>query len=207
MSATLLLLADGRLPAGGYAHSGGIEAAVAAGIVRDAGTLAGFLHARLQTSGLNAAALAVLAFEGNPGVDATADARTPSPAQRRTSRDQGRALIRLARRTWPSEAYDGLGPAPHHAVALGAVARVAGLDAHAAALTVAWSSVSGPASAAVRLLGLDPVEVTALQARLSTLVDGVALEATKHPERCPGSPLLDVLAEAHAASTTPLFTS
>ncbi len=33
--ATLLVLADGRLPAGGHAHSGGFEAAVSAARVRD----------------------------------------------------------------------------------------------------------------------------------------------------------------------------
>ncbi|HEX5201072.1 MAG TPA: hypothetical protein VFW27_14175, partial [Actinoplanes sp.] len=32
--ATLLVLADGRLPSGGHAHSGGLEAQVAGGRVR-----------------------------------------------------------------------------------------------------------------------------------------------------------------------------
>ncbi len=34
-TAVLLLLADGRFPGGGSAHSGGLEAAVAAGVVAD----------------------------------------------------------------------------------------------------------------------------------------------------------------------------
>ena len=33
MNSVLLLLADGRFPAGGHAHSSGLEAAVAAGRV------------------------------------------------------------------------------------------------------------------------------------------------------------------------------
>ncbi|MEU5422925.1 urease accessory protein UreF, partial [Streptomyces sp. NPDC020667] len=37
--AALLVLADGRFPAGGHAHSGGAEAAVKAGRVRDAESL------------------------------------------------------------------------------------------------------------------------------------------------------------------------
>ena len=37
--AALLLLADGRFPAGGYAHSGGLEASIAAGRVRDVADL------------------------------------------------------------------------------------------------------------------------------------------------------------------------
>ena len=56
--ATLLVLADGRLPAVGHAHSGGLEAAVAAGRVRDVDGLAGFLRGRLATSGVVAAVFA-----------------------------------------------------------------------------------------------------------------------------------------------------
>ena len=59
--ATLLVLADGRLPAGGHAHSGGLEAAVSAGRVRDVGGLEGFLRGRLATAGVVAAAFAAAA--------------------------------------------------------------------------------------------------------------------------------------------------
>ncbi len=57
----LLLLADGRFPAGGHAHSGGAEAAVKAGRIHDAVTMAAFLTGRLHTTGLTAAALAAAA--------------------------------------------------------------------------------------------------------------------------------------------------
>jgi urease accessory protein len=53
-----LLLADGRFPAGGHAHSGGVEAAVAAGRVVDEATLEDFVVGRLATTGLTEAALA-----------------------------------------------------------------------------------------------------------------------------------------------------
>src|SRR5262250_851608 len=59
--ATLLMLADGRYPAGGHAHSGGLEAAIAAGRVRDLPDLAAFLRGRLSTAGLVAAAFAAAA--------------------------------------------------------------------------------------------------------------------------------------------------
>ena len=61
MNTDLLLLADSRLPAGGHAHSGGVEPAAAAGIVEDLAGLADFLRGRLATSGLVAAALAASA--------------------------------------------------------------------------------------------------------------------------------------------------
>ncbi|MDP9074601.1 MAG: urease accessory protein, partial [Actinomycetota bacterium] len=42
-----LLLADGRFPGGGHAHSGGLEAAVADGSVADLAGLEAFLIGRL----------------------------------------------------------------------------------------------------------------------------------------------------------------
>ncbi|MFE3128878.1 urease accessory protein UreF, partial [Streptomyces hydrogenans] len=48
----LLVLADGRFPAGGHAHSGGAEAAVKAGRIRDAAGLEAFCLGRLHTTGL-----------------------------------------------------------------------------------------------------------------------------------------------------------
>ena len=53
--AALLVLADGRFPAGGHAHSGGVEAAVARGPYHDADSLEAFCRGRLHTAGLVAA--------------------------------------------------------------------------------------------------------------------------------------------------------
>ena len=55
--ATLLILADGRLPSGGHAHSAGLESQVAAGRVRDLGDVGAFLRGKLATAGLVSAAL------------------------------------------------------------------------------------------------------------------------------------------------------
>src|SRR5271167_3611922 len=109
MSAMSLLLADARFPAGGHAHSGGVEPAATAGTVTDLLSLELFLRGRLRTAGLTAAGLAAAACAraGMSSVstwealDAEADARTPSPAQREASRRQGRALLRAARAAWP----------------------------------------------------------------------------------------------------------
>ncbi|MGX5657318.1 urease accessory protein, partial [Geodermatophilus nigrescens] len=64
MTAALLTLADSRLPAGGHTHSGGVEQAIAAGLVRDPASLAAFLLRRLQTAGRVAAGLAGAACRG-----------------------------------------------------------------------------------------------------------------------------------------------
>ncbi len=234
MRADLLLLADSRLPAGGHAHSGGLEPAAAAGVVADLAGLADFLRGRLATSGLVAAALAVAACAriagggGSPGprddmasawvrLDGEADARTPSPAQRAASRAQGRSMLRAVRTAWPSPVLDGLRAAlpagPHHPLVVGAsVAVLGGSPAEAAALC-AYASVTGPASAAVRLLGLDPLAVHHALAELAPLIDEVAAEAASYAGADPAdlpaasAPVLDLLAELHLRSDLRLFES
>ena len=146
--AALLTLADSRLPAGGHTHSGGVEQAIAAGIVHDPGSLTTFLRRRLHTSGAVAAGLAAAACSGGDlrRLDAEADARTPSPALRAASRQQGRGLVRVGRRAWPSPLWDALPAAPHHPVALGVAAAAGGLTARDAAAAAAYLSVRGPAT-------------------------------------------------------------
>jgi urease accessory protein len=208
--ATLLVLADGRLPAGGHAHSGGLEAAAACGAVHDLGTLGAFLGGRLRTAGSVAASLASAAAA--EGADLTrleleADARTPSPAQRAASRRQGRQLARAARTAWPGPLWAGMPSDPHHPIALGAAARAAGLRPADAALVAASASISCPASAAVRLLGLDPLAVTGLLADLAVEVDRVAAAATTGGLSALSAPLLDIGAELHATWEVRLFAS
>jgi urease accessory protein len=211
--ATLLVLADGRLPAGGHAHSAGLEAQVAAGRVRGVGDLHGFLTGKLATTGLVAAAFAAAAArrpERWAELDAGFDARTPSPALRKASRAQGRALLRAGRAMWSLPPSCGGG---HQPVALGVLAAAAGLGPAEAAVAAAHGTVTGPASAAVRLLGLDPYAVHGLLARLAPTCDRIAAQATAHADDpvddlpAAGSPLLDIGAEQHATWEVRLFAS
>jgi urease accessory protein len=210
--ATLLVLADGRLPSGGHAHSGGLEVAVAAGRVHDLSTVESFLRGRLATVGLvNAAFAAAAARPGVPlsTLDTELDARTPSAALRKASRAQGRALLRAGKAMWSVRPVPG-DPGPHHPIALGVIAGAAGLAPERAALVAAYGSLSGPASAAVRLLGLDPYPVHALLARLAQSCEAVAAAAsTVDFEDLPAAsaPLLDITAERHATWEVRLFAS
>jgi len=212
MTAALLTLADSRLPAGGHAHSGGVEQAVAAGVVTDPGTLATFLRRRLATAGAVAAGLAAAACAaaGDAGrlaaLDEEADARTPSPALRTASRQQGRGLVRVGRRAWPSDAWDALPAHPHHPLALGVAAAAGGLTARDAAAAAAYLSVSGPATAAQRLLAMDPLTVAAVTARLAPDIDAVT-ETAVGGLSAATDPLLDLLAEVHAARKDRFFAS
>jgi urease accessory protein len=237
--AALLVLADSRLPAGGHAHSGGLEAAVATGRVDGLAGLDRFLRGRLATAGLVAAAFAAAACArpaAGARLDAGLDARIPSPAARRASRAQGRALLRAGRALWPTtiphltvdpgEIRPGSSASRderlldrreaggwHHPVALGLVAAAAGCTPGQAAVTAAYGAVAGPAGAAVRLLGLDPYRVHALLAALAPACDEVAAAAatTAHQpvDALPaaGAPLLDLYAEAHATWEVRLFAS
>ena len=242
MSTGILLLADARFPAGGHAHSGGLEPAATAGAVTGIASLEVFLRGRLRTAGMVAAGLAAAACaQAEDGrwdeFDAEADARTPSPAQREASRRQGRALLRAARAAWPDAWWlpglaaptvapvpaaasatatvtaTGYRGGPHHAVVLGAAAAAAGCEPAGAARIAAYQSVSGPASAAVRLLALDPMRAAAVLARLAGDVDATA----EHAATCargplaglpyPSAPALDLLAEAHIRAEVRLFES
>ncbi|MFI9172591.1 urease accessory protein UreF [Streptomyces lincolnensis] len=221
--AALLVLADGRFPAGGHAHSGGAEAAVKAGRITGAASLEDFCRGRLHTAGRVAAALAAAAVLGVDPVelDAAADARTPSPALRTAARKLGRQLTRAARATWPSDELDALArefpKGAHQPVVLGLTARAAGLGAMDAAYCAAYESVSGPASATVRLLSLDPFEATGVLARLAPELDRVADRAAEDARRAVGegvdalpaasAPLLEIGAEVHAGWGVRLFAS
>ncbi|MEV2239277.1 urease accessory UreF family protein [Micromonospora sp. NPDC049891] len=224
-STMLLLLADGRFPAGAHAHSAGLEAAVAAGRVTDLATLGEYLRGRLATAGLVAAAFAAAArgaawSAGRAAVlarlDAELDARTASPAQRSVSRRQGKALLRAGRQIWPTASFDDLpaGPGgPHQPLVLGLVGAAAGVDPGQVATVAAHATVTGSASAAVRLLGLDPYQVQALLVRLAGACDAIAARAARAaeepPERLPAAaaPLADIHAEAHATWEVRLFAS
>ncbi|MFD5828700.1 urease accessory protein UreF [Lentzea sp. NPDC060358] len=192
MMLTALILADSRFPGGGHVHSGGLEETAARGLVRDEPTLESFLRGRLLGAGLLAAGFAAAAARGEDlaVLDAELDARTPSPAQREASRAQGRGMLRAARRAWPSPRLDSLPRDPHQPLVIGVLVG----EAFEAALTCAYLAVSGPASAAVRLLGLDPFGVNAIVASLD--VEEVAARACEELPAL-GSPALDLLAEAH----------
>ncbi|MEK8143922.1 urease accessory UreF family protein [Streptomyces sp. M10(2022)] len=195
---------------------------MAAGRIRDADSLEGFCRGRLHTAGLVAAALAAAAAAGHDPLelDEAADARTPVQALRTTARKLGRQMMRAARATWPSDELDRLAAARRGRPPAGgagpgrAVGRADPLDA---AYAVAYETVSGPATATVRLLSLDPFDATAVLARLAPELDRIAAAAADAARRIPeegigalpaaSAPLLDISAQQHAAWAVRLFAS
>ena len=217
LRAAALLLADGRLPTGSHAHSGGIEPAVAAGRVRTVEDLRSFCLGRLYTAGATAAGLSAAACDPSTDLawlDAEADARTPSPRLRAVSRKLGRQLVRTGLRLWRSERLEAARPTPggpHQPISLGCLANAAGLSPQEAAVVAANETVTVPAAAAIRLLGLDPFTVYGMAAELSDHIDTVAQgafeRALKGDLPSNNGPLLDVYAEQHSTLEAHYFAS
>ena len=229
VKALLLLLLDSRAPAGAHHHSGGMEAAIMTGLVTDLADAEDFCQTRLRTSAKVSAAFAAAScrsFIDERGdvpaqltlLDAEYGARIPSEATRRASRELGRGLTRLLRSFLPeadlATAFARCaGPSPHHALVLGAGVALAGGSPELAARAAALGACAGPASAAVRLLGLDPFAVQAMLARLAPEVDACAVAAARAAEGPPrslpadGAPALDLLADYHLTAEVRLFAS
>ena len=113
-------------------------------------------------------------------LDAEFEARTPSEATRDGVASARRraccaCFVRSClRRIWSTPWALCAGQSPHHPLVLGAGVSLAGGSPELAARAAALSACAGPASAAVRLLGLDPFGVQAMLARLAPGIDECA---------------------------------
>lgn len=222
----MLLLADGRFPAGGHVHSGGVEAAVDDGRIRDLASLAEFTEGRLRTTGLVEACHATATMHrlsnwaGTPvdvltEMDSEADARLLAPPLREASRRLGRQLLRSSTRCWPSAvleaAVDAHPDGLHQPVAFGAVGVAAGLGPGEVAHLLAHHAVTTPTQAAVRLMGLDPFGAARVCADLAPAcaeVAATAVEAGGAPLAdlpALSSPLIEIAAVEHRSWDTRMF--
>lgn len=227
MTAVFALLADGRFPSGGHAHSGGYEAASRAFPLADSPGLVSFLEGRLATVGRTEACLVagivqrLGAVDGADidwvDVDAEIEARIVSPALRAVSRSLGRQWVRAGRRIWPSQDLDALvgvcADGPHQVAAFAVVAVTAGLSPDDAVTVHLHHLIAGSATAAVRLHGLDPYEVQRCQVALAPAVAALTAEAVAGADRplwelpATTGPVSDLLAEEHARWDMRLFQS
>lgn len=230
-TAALLLLADGRLPAGGYAHSAGLEQAIARGWVRTAEDIAEFLRGRIHTTGLVSASFAAAAQHRTAAAIAAGDlsglrdelaildaeliARTPSPALRKVGKDLGRMLLRAMSSIAPdtTPVLSAAGWVLQQPIAYGVVAAALDLTARDAASVVLYESAAAPAVAAVKLMSIDPFTTHQCLAELAGDLDALTDRATAHadtsPRDLPGdtAPLSDLAAELHTRHDQRLFAS
>jgi len=133
---------------------------------------------------------------------------------------QGAALLRTAARAWPSPSVAALRTLRrvHHPLVLGVAAAAAGATPSDAGELAVHHLIGGACTAAVRLLGLDPLAVAAVAAEAGRRAEpvvadavhaGVAAAAARDPALLPadGNPLFDVLAQLHRSTEATLFAS
>lgn len=163
---TLLQIADSALPTGGFAHSGGLEAALQLGTAR-AGSLEDFVAEALWQAGATALPW-VSATQRAPDrlgeLDLACDASMPHHVANRASRVQGQAFLRAASEAWPvaarplaEAAGDARWPC-HLAPVFGAVLGRLGAGREETRRLFLFQAARGVVSAAVRLGALGPFE-------------------------------------------------
>jgi urease accessory protein len=159
-------LVDSAFPTGGFAHSGGLEAAVQLG---ELVSVEDFVRQAAWQAGYGALPLVGAAWdEPERELDGVAEAFLTSVPARQASVRQGKAFAGVCARSFGVEVAH-----THLAVVMGAACRrmdVAREDAQAVYL---HGVVRGILAAAVRLGKLGPFEAQRLQSTLSPLLDEV----------------------------------
>jgi urease accessory protein len=207
MTLTLLQLADSAFPTGGFAHSGGIEALMQAGHLRDEAQLRARLVELVHSVAGSMlpfldAAHAGLAEEADRGCDAF----LTNHVAHRASRAQGAAFLLAAGATFGARLT--LEHA-HLPVAMGAVLAREGIALDDARRLLLFGALRSALSAAVRLGCVGPLRAQALLHSLHGELEA-ALEETRGLAMADArstAPVLDLCQARHDAAYSRLFQS
>lgn len=211
----LLQLADGAFPSGGFAHSGGVEAAVAIGRAADVESL---LDASLWQAGRSAlpfVGAAARAPERLGELDLRFDATVSSHVANRASRALGRALVSAASRAFGGDARVArlsdvarAGPS-HHAPVLGALFGALRLSPRDAQVAFLHGAARQVLSSAVRLGLLGPLEAQSVQAERAALLERVLVTCADLPieDAAQASPILELWGALHDRLDARMFQS
>ncbi|WNG50764.1 urease accessory protein UreF [Archangium minus] len=214
----VLQLADSGFPTGGFAHSGGLEAAVQQGEVRGREGLERFVRELLWQAGHGALPLLSEAWREPSSLetlDARAEAFLTNHVANRASRTQGRAFLDTCARIFPEpvgplrQSARAAGLRYHHSPLFGAVLRALDVGLSDAQQLHLSLTLRGALSAAVRMGIVGTHESHQLQHQCAPLLDEVF-------EACAGlgveslaqtSPLMDLLGSTHDRLYSRLFLS
>lgn len=202
----LLQLADAAFPAGGFAHSSGLEAALA---LRPGVTVPAFLHETLDQAARASLPFVRAAAAGDAlsRLDVACDATLTSHVGNRASRAQGRAMLLASTHAWDLPALAAHQGPSHFAPVFGAV--FGALGSEGADVAFLHVTARGVLSAAVRLGAIGPLEAQRLQADVADRLDALLASTAGIAvgDAAQTSPLLDVFGALHDTLDGRLFQS
>ncbi|MBX3747625.1 MAG: urease accessory protein UreF [Verrucomicrobiae bacterium] len=204
-------LVDSALPTGGFAHSGGLEAARQFGAVTGGAELAAFLETSLRQTARAALPYVNVAFREPDRLaewDAHCDTWLSNHVAHRASRLQGRAFWTAVGRAF----LPGIGSAPepgHLAPVFGWIAHRLGLSAAQTVRVFLFLHLRGLVSASVRLGIVGPLEAQSIQGRLAPLAESLARDGAPFglDDLAQTAPLLEIWQAAHDRLYSRLFQS
>jgi urease accessory protein len=213
----VLQLADATFPSGGFAHSGGLEAALQSGALDAPDALERYLDDALRQAGhmtLPFVAAAHDAPERLGELDLAHDAALANRVLNRASRSQGRAHLGACVRSFGGdrlqELRDAAGHGPRHlAPVFGATLAALDVERDATLRLHLHGVARGLVSAAVRLALVGPAEGQRLHASAAPTLETVlrecsGLDVTTQTQT---APLHELLAGGHELLYSRLFAS
>jgi len=198
-------LADSSFPAGGFAHSGGLEAAWQLGEIRSVEELAAFIETSVRQAGHGALPFLSEAFS-NPTrfqeVDRLCDVFLSNHVANRASRAQGQALLLACERAFALPAMLALRARAlqdklpgHLAPVFGVLTCYLGVDLASALRLFLFLVLRGLTAGAVRLGIIGPMDGQWMQARLAPLAEQIKCrcEGLRAQDAAQTAPLLEIL--------------
>jgi urease accessory protein len=212
-------LVDSAFPAGGFAHSGGLEAAFRLAALAGDGELERYLIQQIEQAGSLLLPFVVAAHNEPARVrdfDWSCDAAITGHVPNRASRAQGRAWIAATRAAFGSVTLHGLYEAcragelaGHFAPMFGVALSIVEVSRDEAERLFLYQQARSVLSSAVRLNVAGPMEAQALLARLGPVLESTwgRCRTIQIDDAAQSAPLLDLWQGHHDRLYSRLFSS
>jgi urease accessory protein len=211
----LLQLVDSAFPAGGFVHSGGLEAATALGFVKNRDDLLTFASATIWQVGFGSVPFLSRCYETSfVEADSACDAFLWSNVARQASETQGRALLLAAERIWntdpiahASTSVRAMQARGHFAPTFGVVAAAAQIGLDDARRAMLFSALRNVLSAGVRLGLAGPFEAQRMHHELTPVLDAADQASASLRSAAQVAPLVELVQSEHMRLGVRLFQS